>query len=193
VIQGTLKHLSYPGKHANALAKMLHRKLGFLGITEPKVLKHSKGKIPVESGSIYIMDTSTPEPEEYDEDLLLENMRSGNMYVFCVGEDGIENVEIRLTDAPVPLLSVKESKRVIGGSTREFALKAPTGHLLVYDAMGTLKENALILKVDPGFYKISVFIFDFPRVEDYSFYITLSKTNAHKPNIVDEVETLEPM
>lgn len=191
ILQSTIRTDVSPSKYANGIAKIQSQKLALLGIDEPTVLKKKKGTIELKTATIGVVDASMLAlPRDYE--TALDQMRMGKAFLFSTASDGIENIEIRLTDSPVPLLSNKETKRIIGGSSQNYVLDSPTGRLLVYDYLSDHRDSFVELQVDPGYYMISVFIFDFPRSYQYSYYIALSKALELPENQSNEIETLEP-
>lgn len=191
VLQTTVRTEINPSKYMNCIAKIQSQKLALLGINEPTALKKKKGKIEVKSGTIGVVDASIISLSR-DYEASLKQMRMGNVFLFATGGDGIENIEVRLTDTPIPLLSNKETKRIIGGSSQEYILNSSTGRLLVCDYLSWNEDSFVELKLEPGYYKVSVFIFDFPRSDQYSYYIALSKALELPEIQSNEIETLEP-
>ena len=121
----------------------------------------------------------------------IDLINRGHCYIFNTGSDGEFNIQVRIVEAPEPVLTSKEYKNVAGASP-VVTLHFPTGKLYVGDGPA-LKDLRSDIEVDiaPGYYKCQVCIFTFP--EDYSYYIVLSKTEYASDNNETEVISLEPL
>ncbi|CCB86476.1 unknown protein [Parachlamydia acanthamoebae UV-7] len=177
-----------------ALAKAMSKYLTLLGCNNAIVLFKKSTKILLDSASIAIGDQSyaidqTNLSEAIDHTVELIN--HGQCYIFGTGSDGEFNIQVRIVEAPEPVLTPKEYKNIIGTSPI-VTLNFPTGKLSVCDGL-IVKGQKSDLEVDiaPGLYKCQVYIFKFP--DDYSYYIVLSKSEEAKKNNETEIITLEPL
>jgi hypothetical protein len=193
ILRGGLASFYFKNKIVVTIAKIHQKKLEILGIKKISVLQKQKGIVAVDSGTICILDSSHPYakdtlPLDFD---VIDTMKKGHILCFGTAGDGLFNVEIRVVDSPEPLLIQKEMKKVIGGSSRPFILSVPEGTIWAYDCLCGIKEQRVELKVQPGLYKVAVFIVELSD-EDYIFNIVLSQTNDFSNNDLTEIENLEP-
>lgn len=179
---------SISSKFQIGLAKVINKYLHILGCDNPQILLKKSTTIALESASIAIGDRSYADNVESLTDIELIN--SGKAYFFSTGSDGIFNVQLRVVEAPEPVLTSKEYKNVAAASPM-IILSFSTGKLAINDGRICLSNNSIEESIIPGNYKCQVFIFRFPS-KDYSFYIVLSKCENNALNNEREIIRLEP-
>lgn len=179
---------SISSKFQIALAKVINKYLHALGCDNPQILLKKSTTIELESASIAIGDQSYADTFESLTDIELIN--SGKAYFFSTGSDGIFNIQLRVVEAPEPVLTSKEYKNVVAASPMVI-LSFPTGKLAIDDGRIFASKNSIEESIIPGNYKCQVFIFRFPN-DDYSFYIVLSKCENNALNKESEIINLEP-
>lgn len=172
-----------------ALTKIINKYLLLLGCDNPKILLKKSTTIVLDSATIAIGDKSysTDTSEALDE---IELINAGKIYSFGTGSDGTFNVQLRVVEAPEPVLTSKEYKNVVGASPTIF-LTFPSGKVAVDDYGISSSNNQIEETIIPGNYKCQVFVFKFPK-GDYSFYIVLSKCEHFTLNNENEILRLEP-
>lgn len=179
------------------LSKIIAKRLSLLGCETPKILLKKSSSMPVDGGSIavgdlayavdidqLIADTKSTEENPIKFHLYtLDLINKGHMYIFGTGGDGYHNFQLRIIEAPEPVLNAKEYKLVMDSSPL-VVLDFPSGKLAIHDSF-IYKNFPCPLQVDivPGRYKCQVHQFLLPNKanreeDDFSFYIVLCKTDA---------------
>lgn len=162
---------------------------------EPQVLQKKAGKVIVEGGAIGIADPAHYVCERGEATALLENMRNKDAFLFRTGGDGLFHVQLREVSGIEPYVSVKEFKMVRRCIAKTAVIRCESG-MVAIDAMESYRaahaEKAVSLKVDPGFYKVNVFLVQFPAGGDQAFYAVLCKTEENcQDGVRAEIDRLE--
>lgn len=177
-----------------AIAKAMSKYLTLIGCNNVPVLFKKSTTIYLHSATIAIGDKAfaidhvnglLPSYEEL--------INRGQCYFFGTGSDGDFNIQVRIVEAPEPVLTAKEYKNIVCASP-VVILNFPTGKVAVCDGeihKDIPKEPDFEFDIVPGYYKCQVFIFKFTN--DYSYYIILSKTDEAKKNSETEILTLQPL
>jgi hypothetical protein len=88
------------------------------------------------------------------------------------GGDGITSAQIRVIDFPFPALSVKETRFGRDQSDTRI-IHVPSGNIVVSDPVyWDDPEYSMAGNVEPGYYQLSVFVFEIPG-KVFSYYFGL--------------------
>lgn len=174
------------------LSKMTVSYLQLTGCENPTVFFKKGVTLILGSGTIGFGDRTfevTSEGFQAREKDFLDLMNSGKSYFFSTGSDGDHKVQVRVIDAPEPVLSVKEYKSVLLSSPR-IILNIPTGRLVIDDCV-ILQGIAspVEIGIPPGHYKCQVYLCRF-RGHIFSYYIVLTLTDEEATNHEHEIVRL---
>ncbi len=193
------------------LTKLISHRLALLGCEAPKVLLKKNGTISLEGGCIAVGDMAYAEDiDQYisatratETDPIrfhaynLTLMNQGKIFFFGTGGDGLFHFQVRIIEAPEPVVTAKEFKLVLD-STPVVILDFPTGKFGIQDSILYKNlESALEIDIAPGRYKCQVHHFLFPKknrsdseCDESSFYIVLSKTEDPLENQLQDTPAL---
>lgn len=172
------------------------------GNKEVEVFTKKSKKLKTESATIAIcslsamrdITTCLQQNNHFTNDPLIDLVN--NNHIFCVGtgRDGIiVNVQVRVVNAPEPVLSIKESKFVTN-SSEQTLLNFPesdTSQVIVADLYSLdSKSNSLAIPITPGVYKVAVYTFEI-RNKISSYYFVLAPTGDLQKNKIKKMDTLE--
>lgn len=161
------------------------------GCENPTILFKKSTSILIECGTISFGDRSfefLPGEFNFFDEAYIQLINNGKLYSFSTGGDGEFNIQVRIIEAPEPVLSLKEYKNVVLAGPC-VTLHFPTGRLAIDDGIVYKGSNsALEFNIAPGNYKSQVFLLKF-RGYVYSYYIVLAKTHEpasnHETNMPD--------
>lgn len=190
ILRVVVKMPSPPPQLSLCLPKIIAKTLTLMGCENPSILLKKSSTIFLTSAMIAVGDMSYATTEDFS----LKLINEGKMYAFGTGSDGEYPIQVRVVNAPEPVLATKEYKRVLGVSPLVI-LNFPTGQLAVDNGVIT-SSPPITVSIEPGIYKCQVFIFDPSKANDDSdfyYYIVLSKTDKEAVNDEKEIVTLEPV
>lgn len=172
------------------LAKMISDWLELTGNDKAEITKKKSGKIAVET-TIAISDVHYSRDimemyDNYSEANLLRVVNAGKAFIFHAVVHKICNVQVRVVDAPEPVLTSKEFKCVIA-NTETAVIDLPTGVLSVASPWNLVEEEErLAITLTPGRYKVCVYHF-YIRNKIDSYYIVLCKTTLPAHNSLTRI------
>lgn len=178
VLKQIIRVHDYP-RCTRHLSKMIIDWLELTGNDKAEIIKKKSGKIPVET-SISISDAHYSKDiinaySNYSEPHLLNLINDGKAFIFDTIIHEICNVQVRIVDSLEPVLTSKEFKCVID-TTDTVIIDIPTGTLSIASPWNLEDEkDSLSINIDPGHYKVCVYLF-YIRNKIESYYIVLCKT-----------------
>ena len=191
VIKTCLPTLNYPTATQNRLTKIYRKKLELMGIDdpEPAILSKSSGHVGIDSGALMIADTSLLNDQIEDYRQWPKIASEGRAYFISTGGDGIAAAQIRVIDFPFPALSVKET-RFGRNQSDPRVIHVPSGNIVVSDpAYHDMPEWSMVDTVEPGYYQVSVFVFEIPG-KIFSFYFVMCKSEGPHTKTLQAVQDL---
>jgi len=191
VIKTCLPALTYPTATQNRLTKIYRRKLGLMGIDDPEpvVLSKKSGQVGIDSGTLMIADRDMLDNRIEDAGNWPQVASEGQAYFVATGGDGIASAQIRVIDFPFPALSVREARFGRDQSDTRI-IHIPSGNIVVSDPVyHDTPEYSMVDKVEPGYYQVSVFVFEIPgRV--FSYYFVLCRSGGPHTDTVQDIREL---
>ncbi len=168
----------FPGTLTTTLNQLNLLRLKTMGIDPNSIKINLKKniKMTIDTATIGFGDQQWQGKKYYDK--IDELVKQGHRIFFSTGADGTYHVQIRIIDAPFPVLSVKEYRR-IGESSNIYYLKINSGKLTLTDYLG---EQACI-DITPGNYKVCIYVYSLHNKE-FSYYICLAKSEKFQSNKV---------
>ena len=191
VIKTCLPALSYPTATQNKLTKIYRKKLGLMGVDDPEpvILSKYSGQVGIDSGALVIADTSLLDDRIDDFSHWPQIASEGRAYFIATGGDGIASAQIRVINFPFPALSVKETRFGRDQSDTRI-IHIPSGNIVVSDPVySDTPEWSMVATVEPGYYQVSVFIFEIPD-KIFSYYFVLCKSDGPHTNTLQDIQEL---
>lgn len=108
-------------------------------------------------------------------------IQSGKLIFFSTGANGVYRLQIRVVNAPEPILSPREYNRV-GQVAGPYNLSVPSGEIAFSDFC--CKEGAKTFKIIPGNYKVTIFVYHIK--DDFSYYICFAPTTDSAQNQLND-------
>ena len=97
--------------------------------------------------------------------------------------------QIRVIDFPFPALSVKETRFGRDQSDTR-VIHVPSGNIVVSDPVyHDTPEWSMVDTVEPGYYQVSVFIFEIPD-KIFSYYFVMCKSDGPHTNTLQDIQEL---
>jgi len=191
VIKTCLPVLSYPTATQNRLTKIYRRKLALMGIDDPEpvILSKNSGTVGIDSGTLMIADTNRLDEQIEDYRHWPQTAAEGRAYFIATGGDGITAAQIRIIDFPIPALSVKETR--FGRDQSETRIiHVPSGNIVVSDPVyWDTPERAMFDTIEPGYYQISVFVFEIPG-KIFSYYFVMCRSDGPHTDTLQDIQEL---
>jgi hypothetical protein len=183
------------------LAKITQKHLGLRGYSQAPILFKKSTTVPLDGCSLAIGDLFYANNSfKMGDEIPL--MNQGHCYMFYTEGDAEYNIQIRVVEAPEPVLTPDEHENIVGASP-VVTLHFPTGKLYVDvtpNSWGT--KPAVEADIAPGNYKCQVFVFEVLNKDsdceedydcDYPYCFVLSKTNSQVGNNEKELIDLSPI
>ncbi len=191
VIKTCLPALNYPTATQNKLTKIYRRKIELMGIDDPEpvILSKKSGQVGIDSGTLMIADTSLLDGQIEDYKYWPQIASEGRAYFIATGGDGLAAAQIRVIDFPIPALSVKETR--FGRDQSETRIiHVPSGNIVVSDPVyHDTPEWSMADTVEPGYYQVSVFMFEIPD-KILSYYFVMCKSDGPHTNTLQDIQEL---
>jgi hypothetical protein len=191
VIKTCLPTLTYPTATQNKLTRIYRKKLKLMGIDdpEPAILSKNAGHVGIDSGTLMIADSSLLDDQIEDYRHWSQIACEGRAYFIATGGDGITAAQIRVIDFPFPALSVKETRFGRDQSDTR-VIHVPSGNIVVSDPVyWDTREWSMVDTVEPGYYQVSVFIFEIPG-KIFSYYFVMCKCDGPHTNTLQAIQEL---
>jgi len=191
VIKTCLPGLSYPTATQNKLTKIYQKKLKLMGIgdPEPVILSKKSGHVGIDSGTLMIADPSILDDQVEDYGHWPQIASEGRAYFIGTGGDGTTAAQIRVIDFPFPSLSVKETRFGRDQSDTR-VIHIPSGDIVVSDPVyWDTPEYSMVATVEPGYYQVSVFVFEIPD-KIFSYYFVMCKSDGPHTNTLQDLQEL---
>jgi hypothetical protein len=169
IVQRAADVHSWPADERRKLSRIIARWLEKTGADKQEVLGRAKGSVMVDGGSITLGDRACfgtlDKNVSFDREMV-EWTNRGERLTFATGGDGIFKAELRLIDAPLPVLTAREYKK-LRSSTPTVVIDVSSGALGMSDFVYFLDEpwdnekmeGTVCLDVPPGRYKACAFGF----------------------------------
>jgi hypothetical protein len=191
VIKTCLPALSYPTATQNKLTKIYRKKLELMGIDDPEpvILSKNSGQVGIDSGTLMIADPGLLDERIEDFKYWQQIASEGRAYFIATGGDGLAAAQIRVIDFPIPALSVKETR--FGRDQSETRIiHVPSGNIVVSDPVyHDTPEWSMADTVEPGYYQVSVFMFEIPD-KILSYYFVMCKSDGPHTNTSQDIQEL---
>jgi len=191
VIKTCLPALSYPTAAQNKLTKIYQKKLKLMGIDDPDpvILSKKSGHVGIDSGTLMIADPDLMDDEIEDSGRWPRVASEGRAYFIATGGDGMASAQIRVIDFPFPSLSVKETRFGRDQSDTRI-IHVPSGNIVVSDPVyHDSPERSMVAAIAPGYYQVSVFIFEIPG-KIFSYYIVMCKSAGPHTDTLQAIQEL---
>jgi hypothetical protein len=191
VIKTCLPALSYPTATQNKLTKIYKKKLKLMGIDDPEpiVISKQSGQVGIDSGALMIADPSLLDDQIEDYKYWPQIASEGRAYFITTGGDGMTAAQIRVINFPFPSLSVKEPRFGRDQSDTRI-IHIPSGNIVVSDPVyWDTPEWSMVATVKPGYYQVSVFIFEIPD-KIFSYYFVMCKSDGPHTNTLQDIQEL---
>jgi len=191
VIKTCLPTVSSPTATQNRLTKIYRKKLELMGIDDPEpvILSKNSGHVGIDSGTLMIADSSLLDDQFEDYRHWSQIASEGRAYFIATGGDGITAAQIRVIDFPIPALSVKET-RFGRDQTDTRVIHVPSGNIIVSDPVyWDTPEWSMVDTVEPGYYQVSVFVFEIPS-KIFSYYFVMCKSDGPHTNTLQAMQDL---
>ena len=191
VIKRCLPALSYPTATQIKLTKIYRRKLKLMGVDDPEpvVLSKKSGNVGIDSGTLMIAEQSLLSDQIEDAGNWPRAASEGRAYFIATGGDGITSAQIRVIDFPFPALSVKEARFGRDQSDTRI-IHVPSGNIVVSDPVyWDDPEYSMVGNVEPGYYQVSVFVFEIPG-KVFSYYFVLCRSDGPHTNTTQDIQEL---
>jgi hypothetical protein len=177
------------------LSKIIAKTLPMIGCEKPKIIKKISKVIEPFAGLVGICDKSFGlATDDFDFGESLKLINEGKIYLFLTPFGEIFNLQVRVIDAPEPVLTMRDYKKVVKSSS-PVIISVPTGKLYVDDgSVNGGDKPEMEISVEPGNYKCQVYLFEFPRGRlhyDFSYTVVLSKTEKQAVNNECEIADME--
>jgi len=194
IIKVCILHLTDPQSAQRQFNKLTVKYLDLLGViaSDIKIILKKSGKVDLKTALITIKDTSYQDDFDINKDESKELLRlfnQGKWFTFGTGADGLYDVQLRIVDSPIPVLSPKEFLYSCG-STPNQIIHFPTGNVIISDSSGTY-DSHLTIQIPPGNYVVCTYSFVILRKDFFSYYIVLCKTDEMPSSEFYEVPELE--
>lgn len=188
LIARSVKTLGSPGKLKKKLAELALAKCRVLGIAIESIENSLKKnfKLQLNTATVGIGDQLHLDKDWFEKEK--DAVESGKVIFFHTAADGLHHIQLRVVQAPEPILTIKEYKR-IGSVSSSYIIHVPSGKIAISDFC--LKDTARIFEVPPGNYKVMIYLF-YMKV-NISYYVCLAPTTECAKNTVvqDAIPTLE--
>ena len=191
VIKTCLPALSYPTATQNKLTKIYRKKLELMGVDDPEpvILSKNSGQVGIESGTLMIADQGLLDGRIEDFKYWPQIAAEGRACFVATGGDGMTAAQIRVIDFPFPALSVKETRFGRDQSDTR-VIHVPSGNIVVSDPVyHDTPEWSMVDTVEPGYYQVSVFIFEIPD-KIFSYYFVMCKSDGPHTNTLQDIQEL---
>ncbi|HYQ72916.1 MAG TPA: hypothetical protein VET88_13440 [Gammaproteobacteria bacterium] len=191
VIKTCLPALSYPTAAQNKLTKIYQKKLKLMGIDDPDpvILSKKSGHVGIDSGTLMIADPDLLDDEIEHSGRWPQIASEGRAYFIATGGDGMASAQIRVIDFPFPSLSVKETRFGRDQSDTRI-IHVPSGNIVVSDPVyWDDPESSMAGNVEPGYYQVSVFVFEIPG-KVFSYYFVLCRSDGPHTNTTQDIQEL---
>jgi hypothetical protein len=191
VIKICLSALSYPTATQNKLTKIYQKKLKLMGIDDPEpvILSKKFGHVGIDSGTLMIADPSLLDNQIEEYSHWPQIASEGRAYFIATGGDGMTSAQIRVISFPFPSLSVKETRFGRDQSDTRI-IYIPSGNIVLSDPVYyDSPEWSMVATVEPGFYQVSVFIFEI-RDKIFSYYFVMCKSDGPHTNTLQDIQEL---
>lgn len=191
VIKTCLPALTYPTAIQNRLTKIHRKKLELMGIDDPEpvILSKKSGNVGIDSGTLMIADPALLDEQIEDHGHWPQIAAEGRAYFIATGGDGVTSAQIRVIDFPFPSLSVKETRFGREQSDTRI-IHVPSGNIVVSDPVyHDSPAHSMTAVVEPGFYQVSVFVFEIPG-KIFSYYFVMCKSGGPHTNTRQAIQEL---
>jgi len=191
LLNRVIKIVGFPQKLTRTRIKLIQHKLALLNISKVNVLAKQNQAVTVESGTITVADPIQASEfpfTNYTKKEFENFMNQGCGLILSTGSDGIFDTQLRLVEAPEPLLSPNEYK-FLEAATNTITITVKSDHIGIAD-LHQLSSSNHVFDINPGFYKICAYLFD-NKKNFRCYYIVLSKTQETPENNNVTLFTLE--
>jgi hypothetical protein len=186
ILKQVARTQSFSPRYSRLLSKLIGDWVELTGNDKAEIISKVSGKIPGQMTCIAIADPSyfiveEEVGDEYIERKFVQLMNLGKALIFeGDGKDEI-NIQIRVVDSPMPVLTIKEYKCVVDASEQAI-IHIPSGLVVVADLIDLNHDKYHVsTQVIPGNYKICVYYFHIRNKLD-SLYVVLCKTEEEANN-----------